>query len=144
MRGGSPLFDSTTSLTWSRLNMNGALTLAYKERDDARENNDSTGAATTMSFGGGDTASLYNLKLLQGDADFSSSRLRRRRTSITRCRCRASFTPTVDLLDANGTVVKRLSSTDGHSSVAGDVLSSGERAGEHDDRDVWGFGDADA
>jgi hypothetical protein len=112
-RGGSPLYDSTTGLTWSRLNVNGSLTLAYKERDDARENNDSIGSATGMSFGGGDTASLNNLKLLQGDADFLKFTLTAQAdVDYALSLSGTSFTPTVDLVDANGTVIKRLSSTD--------------------------------
>jgi hypothetical protein len=111
-RGGSPLFDPTTNLTWSRLNMNGALTLAYKERDDARENNDSTGAATALSFSG-DTASINNLKLLQADADFFKFTLAAQAdVDYALSQSGTSFTPAVDLLDSNGTVIKRLSSTD--------------------------------
>jgi hypothetical protein len=108
---GATRSDSQGS--WKLLNINSALALAYAQRDDAFENNDSGAAAKAMSFGGGDTASLSGLKLLQGDADWFKFTLGA--TADVDWALTLDFSgtgPQVDLLDAGGTVIKRLSATD--------------------------------
>jgi hypothetical protein len=110
-RSGSPLYDSTTGLTWPRLNVNSALSMTYLERDDSRENNDSMGAATPLTFSGNDLA-VNGMKLLQGDADFFKFTLGERSDVSFGLTTSGGTTPTVDLIDAHGTVLKRLGSTD--------------------------------
>jgi len=103
--------DSTGS--WKLLNINNALALAYAQRDDAFEQNDAAGAAKALSFGGGDTASLSDLKLLQGDADWFKFTLGATADVDWALTLDYSGTgPQVDLIDVNGTVIKRLSATD--------------------------------
>jgi hypothetical protein len=110
-RSGSPLFDSTTGLTWPRLNVNSALSLTYLERDDSRENNDSMAAATTLTFNDNDLA-VNGMKLLQGDADFFKFTLGERSDVGYGLSVSGGSAPTVDLLDSHGTVLKRLGATD--------------------------------
>jgi hypothetical protein len=102
--------DSTGA--WKLINFNNALSLAYARQDDAAENNDSAAAARALAFGGG-TASLGDLKLLQGDADWFKFTLNT--AADVDWALTLNFpgaAPAVDLIDAGGTVLKRLSASD--------------------------------
>jgi subtilisin family serine protease len=110
-RSGSPLFDSTTGLTWPRLSVSGAISMTYSERDDSHENNDSLATATALSFND-NTVAQNGLKLLQADADFFKFTLGERSDVDYALTLSGGTSPTVDLLDSHGTVLKRLSSSD--------------------------------
>ena len=72
---GSPNYDgdnekgAVTNISFPRLNIDAAIGAAMHNGDDSYEDNDSLGAARTISFSG-DTARATNLKLLAGDNDF--------------------------------------------------------------------------
>jgi hypothetical protein len=113
-RSGSANFDGdkeatpNTQLTWQRININNALNLAYTEHDDAHENNDSLGSATSLSFNGG-SASLSNLKLLAGDADFYKFTLGGQSdVDFTFSLSGGSVMPAIDLMNSSGTLLQHL------------------------------------
>ena len=115
-RSGSANYDGDkespgTGLTWQRLNINNALAMAYSERDDAHENNDSTGSATVLSFSG-DTAALDNLKLLKADGDFYKFTLGAQADIAYILTNSQGAAPSTDLLDSSGTLLKHLSAGD--------------------------------
>jgi hypothetical protein len=72
---GSPNYDgdsergAVTNFTFPRLNIDAAIAAAMSNGDDSYEDNDSLGAAKTISFSG-DTAQATNLKLMASDNDF--------------------------------------------------------------------------
>jgi subtilisin family serine protease len=72
---GSQNFDGdhergpVTGLSFPRLNIDAAIAMAMRAGDDDLEDNDSTGAASNLSFSG-DDASATNLRLIAGDHDF--------------------------------------------------------------------------
>jgi len=112
-RSGTPLYDPTTGLTWPKLNVGAALGMEYAERDDAREQNDSMATATTLAFSG-DTTSAGGLRLLAGDADYFKFTLGAQSDvdlSLSLSDTGATA-PSMDLIDAQGTLVKHLSATD--------------------------------
>jgi hypothetical protein len=108
-----------TGLTWQRLNINNALAMTYAERDDIYENNDSMATATSLSFSA-DTASLNDLTLLKADADFYKFSLGTQAdVDYALMRSGGTASPSVDLLDSHGTLIKHLGSTDELRLVAG-------------------------
>ncbi len=100
-----------TGLTWPRVSISAAINMAYAERDDNREENDILSAASALTFTN-DTASASGLKLLLSDADFYKFTLSTDSDVDFAISSNGSFTPTWDLLDSGGTLLKHLSSSD--------------------------------
>lgn len=115
-RGGVGNFDGDaeaapyTGLTFQRLSVSGAVSLALLEQDDSHENNDVLGSATTLSFSNR-TASLTDLKLLLGDADFYKFTLGTRADVDLALTSDATSTPTWGLYNGQGALITALSST---------------------------------
>lgn len=115
-RSGSANYDGDkeaapyTQLTWQRINVNNALDMAYTERDDGHEDNDTLATATPLSFSGG-SASLSDLKLLLADADYFKFTLGTQSDVHFAISLNGGSTsPAVDLLNSSGTLLQHLSS----------------------------------
>lgn len=113
-RSGSANYDGDketspyTKLTWQRINVNSAENMAYAERDDAHENNDTQAAATPLSISNG-SASLSDLKLLIADADFYKFTLGTQSdVDFTFALSGGSTPPAIDLLNSSGTLLQHL------------------------------------